>query len=156
MNPLDLTIENCLWFGKNFAYNLDFVPEDKLHWKPVETSKSAAEITTEVLGVFGFVRGLFNPTDAQPEGYANIKTRDEAKAKLLETTRSYAEFLRGLKPEDLEGTYDTPFGPFPKKRLAILPVQEISHHHGQITYLQTMWGDKDSHLHEMDPDYKEG
>jgi hypothetical protein len=155
MHSLDLITENCLWFGKNFAYNLDFTPDDKLNWKPSETAKSTLEITTEVLGVFGFVRGLFNPDFQQAEDYATVKTGDEAKEKIKATTRAYAEFLRSLTPADLEGTYDTPFGPFPKMRLALLPVQELSHHHGQITYLQTIWGDKDSHLHEMDPNYKE-
>lgn len=154
MHPFQLISESCAWFGRNFAYNLDFIPDDKLNWKPSETAKSALEITTEVLGVFNYVLSLFEADSATAPDYAQVTTRDEAKAKIISTTKGYAAFLLTLKPEDLEGAFQTDLGPFPKNRLAIMPVQELNHHHGQITYLQTIWGDTDSHFHEMDPNYK--
>src|SRR4051812_18140444 len=104
MHFLQISIDNCEWFGKNFVYNLDFIPDDKLNWKPSETAKSALEIAGEVIGVFGYMQeSLESPGEAPKGDYSAPTSREEAKAQVLAASKKYADFLRGLSPADLEG-----------------------------------------------------
>jgi hypothetical protein len=129
-------IETCEWFGQNFAHNLDFVPDDKLNWKPAPTAKSALEIAGEAKGLFRSIRALFSGEMMSHEAAFDVPTsREQAKTEILFESRAYADFLRGLTPADLEGELDAGFGPFPKSRLVQFPVYDIANHHGQITYL---------------------
>jgi hypothetical protein len=150
MHFLEIMIRDCEWLGKNFAHNLDFVPDDKLNWKPAPTAKSALEITAEVLGVFSYTRAQFETAHGEVQGDFSVPTtRAEAKAKILSTTQSYADFLLGFTPEDLEGDLVTPVGPFSKIRAALLPVRDLNHNHGQLAYLQSIWGDTEPHFFEF-------
>jgi uncharacterized damage-inducible protein DinB len=150
MHFLQISIVNCDWFGRNIAHNLDFIPDDKLNWKPSPTAKSALEIMGEVIGVFDFVLSRFERPEEEWKGSYEVPlTRDEAKKKVLAITQRYIAFMQSLTPEDLEGEVQMRFGPFPKSRLVHLPVQDMTHHHGQIAYLQTIWGDETSHFFEF-------
>ena len=42
--PLELLAGQIDWAHKNINNNLDFIPEDKLNWKPAPESKSVLEI----------------------------------------------------------------------------------------------------------------
>ena len=49
MKPLEGLAETATWAGKNTAYNLQFIPADKLAWKPAPTAKSALEIAHHLI-----------------------------------------------------------------------------------------------------------
>ena len=40
--PLELAAGQITWAHKNINNNLDFVPDDKLNWKPAPSSKSVS------------------------------------------------------------------------------------------------------------------
>lgn len=46
------------WGTESMAFNLGHLPADKLDWKPNPESKSALEVTGEVLGVIRMMTGL--------------------------------------------------------------------------------------------------
>ncbi|HTE20118.1 MAG TPA: hypothetical protein VK689_17270, partial [Armatimonadota bacterium] len=48
MHPMEVPAQQMLWASKNAAYNLSFIPEDKLNWKPAPTANSALEIVNHV------------------------------------------------------------------------------------------------------------
>jgi hypothetical protein len=69
----------------------------------------------------------------------------------LSTGREYAQALRAVKPEDLGRPVAVVgagfgFGTFPLAQAAALPVVEILHHRGQISYVQALLGDTDVHV----------
>jgi hypothetical protein len=123
--------------GRNMAFNLDFIPDDKLSWKPAPSAKSALEVVQEVVGALGSVAST--PGDA-----AQLSSREEAKQKLGEVVEGYARAVRGFSAEDLA----RPVEPFklPQGQMAALLAADCVHHHGQIAYIQTLLGDEESHF----------
>lgn len=145
MKTLQPLMETILWAGQNYAYNLDFIPDDKLAWKPTPDAKSALEITGEVVGVIRSTITFFQ-TDNFPMDTIEFASRQEAQEALKDATAQYAEFLGRLGPQDLGGEVELPFGVMPKMQVLAYPMVETLHHHGQIAYIQSLLGDKDVHF----------
>jgi hypothetical protein len=153
MHPLQPLIGTCRWAGQNFAHNLKFVPEDKAHWKPAPEAPSALTVTAHV--IFALQQGKAALTGETIEHVpfeevAAKLTLEEAQQKIVEVSETYAQFMESLTPADLEGDIELPFGTFPKMRFVGFPVIDLLHHHGQLAYLQMIWGDTVSHFQEMD------
>jgi hypothetical protein len=47
MHPMERLAQLLEWAGPDLAHNLDFIPEDRLDWKPTPDSKSARECAAE-------------------------------------------------------------------------------------------------------------
>ena len=149
MHFLQIHIDTDGFVGKNIAYNLKFIPDDKLNWRPAPEAKTALEICQEVVNVFDGITKALQTGQSAPVKSENVfATREEAQAELERASQAYAAFLGGLQPSDLEGTIDMPMGPWPRARFASIAVIDAVHHHGQIAYIQTLLGDKDSHFFE--------
>lgn len=148
MNSLQPLIELVTFGGKNIAHNLDFIPDDKISWKPTPNAKNALEICEEICGVVSAFSGALQGAPfevSQP----TLSTRDEAKSAVLAVTSKYAEVLGALNESDLQTEMSTPFGAMPKAHGVGFGVVETLHHHGQIVYLQTLLGDNKSHFVDM-------
>ena len=134
------------WVEKNLANNLDFLPDDKLNWKPSPTANSALEIMDHLVAVIQFqtanIRGDENVRFAQ----LHFTTRDEAKAALHDAAREYSQVVRAMKDDDWNREITLPFGTFSAMMLGEIAVSDAMHHHGQIVYLQTLLGDNENHL----------
>ncbi|RYG73765.1 DinB family protein [bacterium] len=139
-------IETNDWFCESFAYNLGFIPEDKLSWKPAPTARSAYEIVHHIaLGMANmqaiFLGGTYGDVEF-PEPVSLL----EAQTLIRGVARDYSEFLKGVQPSDLEGEFELPFGTLPKTICIGMEVQDLIHHHGQITYIQALLGDTEDHI----------
>lgn len=149
MHPLEGLAGQIAWAGKNISYNLGFIPEDKLDWKPAPTAKNAFEITAEVEGVADGMRAVINGGEwpnALPAPPTSLK---EAQERIERATETYAALLRTLDPSRFGETVTLPFMEMPFVRAVSLPAIEAVHHHGQICYIQTLLGDTESHFYEM-------
>lgn len=140
------------WAAKNFAYNLDFIPDDKLNWKPAASANSALEVAGHVVmalnGLKGMIEGVLKG-DAKPEfGHEapNFSSRDDAKAAVISAGESYAQTLRAIPENELNKQVEMPFGKFPLAFIAGMGTTDTIHHHGQIAYIQTLLGDTESHF----------
>lgn len=147
----DRAVSTMEFFLRNFAY----VPDDKLNWSPMPTSKSALRIaahTALYAGRFATMirnRKLFMPEDLnawlaerEAEEIA-IKTREEVERAFREGTAELLEALDSLTPEETEMTLDSGQGwSFPMTQLMGLPGFHNTLHAGQIDYLQTCWDDQ--------------
>ena len=134
------------WAAGNMAYNLDFIPADKLTWKPAPTANSALEIVNHITGVLiGFKPVLSGGSFAEPQ-FSPATDVVSAKSLLNSAAHDYAEALRAIKPEDMGKTVDLGFGDFPFPVAASMPVTDLMHHHGQIAYIQSLLGDTESHF----------
>jgi hypothetical protein len=44
MNPMEVLAYQAEWAAKDTAHNLEFIPPEKLAWKPAPTAKSVLEM----------------------------------------------------------------------------------------------------------------
>ena len=58
--------------------------------------------------------------------------------------------LRSLTEEQLNSTVKFPTREMPMQFAMRMPVTEILHHHGQITYIQLLLGDTENHFFQPD------
>jgi hypothetical protein len=138
--PLEILAGQMEWAGRNFAHNLDFVPDDKLNWKPAPTANSALEISHHAAGAIRGLQAMM--TGETPATLEAPQNREEAKAQVQSAAEDYVAWARGVKAEDLGRIIDTGFmGELPLGYLATFPVVDFIHHHGQIAYIQYLLGD---------------
>lgn len=145
MHPLEGVARLSEWAGPDLAYNLDFIPEDRLDWKPAPDCKSALECAAEAAG---FMKSMipvlagaeWKPSEHRPQSKAEIQEM------LRTVSKEYADALRAIPPEKLGEMVSMPFGELPLGQLAGFPVVDAIHHRGQLCYLQTMLGDKENHF----------
>lgn len=149
MHPLE-TLAGLAKFGTgNTAYNLKFIPEDRLAWKPAPTAKSAYEIIAHIAGVLDCMRPVLEGQPWAPPQERIPTSLDEAQTMLTAAGEAYAAALTRVPPQDL-GKVVTVWGAYsvPLARAASMPVVDLIHHHGQIAYLQTLLGDEEMHFAE--------
>ena len=112
MHPLDGLARMTEFAGNNLAYNLEFIPAEKLGWKPAPGAKSALEIVQHVTGALNFIRPVLT---------GGVYTRSEiplptdcrsAQDMLRSATRDYATALRQVdpfvSPQDVTGKFELP------------------------------------------------
>jgi hypothetical protein len=144
------------WGVESMAFNLGQLPEDKLNWKPSPESKSALEMTGEVIGVMRTMQRLVTtgsferPAGAEDEAqrptpYVPPSGLEEAQRQLAETGEAFAAALEKAGPE-LERSVETQYGTMLGSRVVLWGMIDLVHHHGQISYLQSLLGDKEMHL----------
>lgn len=142
--PLELIASQLDWAHKNINNNLDFFAEDKLAWKPAPEAKSVLEIINHAAGtVHSFTSAIAGQTKTE---LPLATDREGAKALVTQVISAHQKTLQALTPEAMEQTVTTPVGELPKGLAAGLPVVEMVNHHGQITYIQSLMGDIESHL----------
>ena len=142
--PLEQVTSQIEWAHKNINNNLDFVPDDKLNWKPAPESKSVLEIINHAGNtVHTFTHAI---TGSHKHELPAATDRDGAKALVTQVVQAHQSALSALTPPQLEQMVETPVGQLPTAIAAGLPVVELVNHHGQITYIQTLLGDSESHL----------
>lgn len=142
--PLELIDSQLDWVQKNINNNLDSLPADKFEWKPAPTAKSVLEIINHATGtVHMFTSAVAGreKTDLPP-----VTSIAEAKARITQVVQAHRDLLKSLTPAECAQPVQMPMGEMPKGVAAGLPVVELINHHGQITYIETLLGDEESHL----------
>lgn len=131
--------------SENLIFNLDFLPEDKFDWNPAPTANSALEITNHILGLF---HGFAPTSGAQPEQFSPATGAEEAKKRLRESYTTFIAWLRKASPEELDRTILFFGTETPLRILASMALIDTINHHGQVTYIQTLLGDTQSHFRD--------
>lgn len=150
MSPLELYAYQIVWAAKDAAFNLDFIPEDRLAWKPHPVAKSALEMVNEMVGSVKGMTAAFRDGSwtfaYPPPQFTPATTVDEAKTLLVDTAEEYARVLDAIQGEALDRPVDLGFAKLPLLKAAGLPVIEMIHHRGQIIYIQSLLGDAEMHF----------
>src|SRR5687767_8913960 len=113
MNHVQALAGQAEWVAGNLAYNLGFIPEDKLNWKPAPTANSALEIVNHVVNAIKTMQPVLSGGGYGQPDFPHATNLDEARQLLKDAAHEYAEKLRTLKPEDLQQTVQLGFGPMP-------------------------------------------
>ena len=74
-----------------------------------------------------------------------VRSRDDAKERLIEAGAKYRAMLLDLTPQQLDQSLAWRDGTMPRRALALMPVNDIVHHNGQIAYIQMLLGDEETH-----------
>lgn len=127
--------------GRNMVENLNHIPDDKWDWKPGPDALSALEIINHMLSNYAVFNGAFGG-----KAFEAIENPAAAKAAVQQATEAYAANVRSLTPEKLDETVQMGEAQVPLRTLLWIAVVEICHHHGQISYIQTLLGDTESHF----------
>lgn len=136
------------WTSRNLAYNLTFIPEDRLDWNPAPGVKSAREIVGEAVAAMRMMLPVFEGGEWQPADFPRPVSVEDAKNLLFETADRYAAALESAGPA-LERPVTVAGAPLWGTNVVLFPLVDLVHHHGQITYIQMLLGDMESHF-DMD------
>jgi hypothetical protein len=129
---------------KHSLATLDFVPEDKLDFKPSETAKSCRELAQHIVqGNCLCLQTAGQPTNANPEEQDLAKLKDMISA----TGEQLVAYAESLDENAMAGTVDFFGNPFPMPAFLLTAEWHMSRHAAQIDYVQTAWGDLDDHMH---------
>jgi uncharacterized damage-inducible protein DinB len=136
--------EFASWAAKNIAFNLEFIPEDKLDWKPSADASSVLEIVNHIGSNFSRFLSLFESSDSPP--FIPATTAAEGKQMLLDAARRYSQVIRTAGSEQLSRQIKVMGMGIKVKQAASMLVMDTINHHGQVTYIQTLLGDTHSHF----------
>jgi hypothetical protein len=146
MHPLEGLAKMTEFAGNNLAYNLEFIPADKINWKPAPTAKSALEIVQHVAGALNFMRPVLTGAAYQPGEIPVPGDCRNAQELVRRAAGEYAAALRQVDPNRMGEMIELPFGTFPLAQCCGFPPFDVMHHHGQIAYIQTLLGDGEDHF----------
>ncbi len=143
---------HCSRFADQLLHTFSFVPDEKLHWTPSPSARSALHIVAHC-GVANTMicRRLRNqPEEAttREEMMAKakkrieaIKTRQQAVELLQQSVEEVKESLRTLTQDSLDIIPQNPIRPLPMLFWMFQPGNHMMGHAYQIDYLETIWGD---------------
>jgi len=133
--------------GSAFAFWLGTTKSDKLDWKPkaegeASQCRSALEQVAECVGVNrGFaavLRGEKPPERGEDVPFTDL---EDAQRQITDSTKEFADAVRGLDDGFLDKKYMTPFGELAGMTMVTLPAMNMQYHSGQVNFLQTLYGD---------------
>lgn len=146
MEDLEIAARLLRWTVANFIHNLSFIPADKLDWKAADGVKSPLEIAGEVVAGQRMMLPVFTGGEWAHGEFPRPGTFEEAKALLEESVEAYATALESAEPADLDRMVPVFQMPVWGPRAVLLPVIDAVHHHGQITFIQSLQGDMEYHF----------
>jgi hypothetical protein len=138
---------------------LDTTADDRINWSPSETARSPLHIVAHAgiggRAMLGNLKGdTFSiPTTEEAHRYfrgteMEYTSRDQVERLWDGLVRDYFAWLDQLTSECLESMMDLPFGlgSMPISMGIAVMAMHINWHTAQIHYIQTIYGDYDSHL----------
>lgn len=131
--------------SKVLVFNLDFIPEDKMGWKPAPEAKSALEIVNHLAEFLDSLSRRMNPQAPVPAPFVHATSRNEAKQVLAGAADRYAQAVRGASPELLGEKFRDDM-PLTLGWMVTASTIDAIHHAGQIAYIQTLLGDNELHF----------
>lgn len=151
----DAAVREMEMFLRNFAH----VPDDKLHWTPTPTAKSALRIAAHTAvhaGLFAqMIRTRQLPGTDNLEAWLAARNAEEEaitdRTQMERVFRSATDevlaALDSLSASDLDlHLHADPGGSISMRYLITLPAWHATLHTGQIDFLQTCWGDAEIYL----------
>jgi hypothetical protein len=132
--------------------NVLAMPEEKLTWKPLDEGRTALDQLAEC-ALFTFFNAKVLRERAVPEfnreeyarRKAEIDTRDKALGALHAGMETLLQAIAAFPESDLDQTIEMFGGTQTYAEIALFSYWNKVYHIGQISYIQTLYGDKEMH-----------
>src|SRR5687768_3832481 len=121
MKTLETLAGQMDWAGRNIMFNLNYVPEDKLDWKPAPTANSVLEIVNHSAHVIARITARLKGESGEVP-FTPATNRAEAKEAIGRSTQEYISTLHQFTPQDLERKVQMPWGEMPLAGVAMVAV----------------------------------
>jgi hypothetical protein len=133
------------------------VPADKVEWRPLENGRSVLDICRELAMCPTWCEDIISgkPQEWSEESQAAMqatmnqwKSVDDCQAECNRRLESLFEQFRNLSEERLKETRWLPYDggrDFTMPEMMDYPRWNFNYHLGQISYIQTLYGDKEMH-----------
>jgi hypothetical protein len=143
-------IKNIGLARDRFVFGLEQVPEDRLTFKPSETSASPLEVAGKMAGFTAFL-GQFIAEGTMPDRSGGPKPAPASREAALEAVNGgfagMVERLGALSDEDLNRSLTMPWGTVTSARDMLWGVPAVvGYWQGQLNYLQTVYGDMEPNI----------
>ncbi len=136
------------------ARTFSAMPSDKQAWSPLDLGRTALNQIAEcaVINAYGAqtLRDRAAPPfegNAYQQACAALDTVEKAVAALSDSTKELSAAIETLPDDQLETKIQFPWDSEPSTlaEAALIPYWNMTYHIGQINYVQTLYGDKESH-----------
>lgn len=127
-------------------------PKERLSWEPLENGRSilnqlaeCAVANTKWAAILRSRKYANLPPSAAAAMFAEITDREKALAALATSAADLVEAIRSVPVEDLDEPIETEWEPMTLARCCAHACWNMTYHEGQISYVQTLYGDFDEH-----------
>ena len=136
------------------ARSFQAMPPDKQTWKPLDQGRSALSQIQECAGINFWTAQMLRDRAVPPmeEGWmqqlqAQYDTSEKAVAGLQAATDALVAAIEAFLADHLEDTLTLPWDPTPTTmaEVMLLAYWNMVYHIGQISYIQTLYGDREMH-----------
>jgi uncharacterized damage-inducible protein DinB len=134
--------------------NVRAMPDDKAAWQPLEKGRTALSQLQECAVICGFTIDTLKTHAIAPDFHeafgresAQIDTVDKAVARLEERSAALAAAIQAFPDADLDIPVKLPWQEEPASlaELMFMNFWNTVYHVGQVSYIQTLYGDNDMH-----------
>ena len=133
---------DSLWRG------VKAMPEDKLDWQPSPEARTVRQLLEEVVMTTAYSAklvlqqkdpGMSEEGGEDPKSLADMENAHRANVK------EFMAAVREFPEAKLQDSIELPWGTMTFLQVITYPYWNLMYHWGQISYLQTMYGDKEMH-----------
>ncbi|HLJ53903.1 MAG TPA: DinB family protein [Chthonomonadaceae bacterium] len=134
--------------------NVRAMPADKADWQPLDAGRSALDQLKECAVICGLATSVLNerafPADFGEQygrAMAGLDTADRAIAALQANSAALDQAILAVPDADLDITVTIPWSDKPSSvaEMMFMNYWNVTYHIGQISYIQTLYGDKEMH-----------
>lgn len=119
-------------------------PEDRMDWRPAADARTARELIEEVVGVMPYSAELIRTRqNVDMQDGEQSKDLQELEAKHRASIEDYVAAVKEFPVEHLHDSIVLPWGKMSFMEVISYPYWNMMYHWGQISYIQTMYGDKE-------------
>ncbi|HLK15362.1 MAG TPA: DinB family protein [Fimbriimonadaceae bacterium] len=151
MNPLDALASNSQQVNDSLLRNYEAMPEEKRDWRPLDLGRSALDQLRECAVVNGWAAeilrsGAVPKIDFTKENEA-LSDPHAAIAAFRRNSGALTDAIRSLAPESFGNQVTLPWSKEPTTlfECTLLGYWNSSYHLGQISFIQTLYGDNEMH-----------
>jgi hypothetical protein len=156
MSIQESLIELTEYMLENLFRNARAMPEDKLEWKPMDNGRTVLDQLQECAQVSNIFKDVLEtrkpPNITEEIALKNVevrsqwKTIDDCETHAKENSEKLFEAMRAVPDDEVATSIEfAPGYEVPIVKVMSWHYQNLTYHLGQISYIQTLYGDIETH-----------
>ena len=127
--------------------NVAATPADKLDWKPEEKGRSIRELLEELVSATNYGAAVLATKSPAMDAYVAHPGLEAAELESLHraAVKGFISAMKSFPQAELDDKVELPWGAQPYFDSVSYTYWNLMYHNGQIGYIQTLYGDKETH-----------